>query len=131
MNSFCKIKIEIFFSIHPRFLSDPSQSIYHQLKGCLFKYSKSLNGFPLSFSLEGVTPWGQILDDGSVYVNTLVEFCVLKIVPGDSITSHEGLLMNVFPCIVDEDESFTGSFRFTGVEKGNKIQGTTIRAEEF
>lgn len=131
MTTFKKVRTEIHFSIHPRYLSDPSQSIYNQLNSYLFKYSRSIGGFPLSFSLEGVTPWGKINDDGSVYVNTLVDFCILKLIPNNIIRSEDGIVMNVFPCVVDGNQSYTGEFRVCNIEERNKIMGTTIALEEF
>ena len=128
MTSLVKAQIEIFFSIHPRHLANPSESIYTQLTQTLCKYSASIGGFPLTFDVLGVTPWGTINDDGSVYVNTLVEFLILKIEANDKATIAEGMLMNAFPCTVDGDEIFSGSFHVTKIE-GSKIIGTVLESE--
>jgi len=127
--SFEKIKVEIFIPIRPRLLSDPSTSIFQQLSKNLLRYSNSLGGFPMSFTIEGIFESGQILEDGSIYVNCLIDFCVLKIIPHEQMYCSNGALYGIFPVIVDEDNAYTGEFAVKGFSK-NVIIGTQKGIEE-
>lgn len=126
---FEKVKIEIYLAIRPKHLHDPSESIFKQLSKNLLIYSSTLGGFPLSFTIEGVFQSGRVLEDGSVYVNCLIEFCVLKIVPSATMYCTDGSLMGIFPVVVDDDEGYTGDFAVKGVAKG-KIIGRPSHQED-
>lgn len=130
MPHFARIKLQIYLPIAPKFLQDPSLCIHEKVSRLLLKYSKRISGIPLSFVIEGITPLGRILDGGGVYVNTLLEFCVLKIIPGNYISSVDGMYLNTFPCEVDKEDGHTGSFRVKSIERNGKIVGTNISEED-
>lgn len=125
---FEKIKLEIYIAIRPRFLNDPSTSIFQQLSENLLTYSHALQGFPLSFTIEGIFESGKMLENGAIYVNCLIEFVVLKIIPNSSMYCSNGTLYGIFPVLVDDNSAFTGEF--TVKEYKNSIIGTERRAEE-
>lgn len=131
MPNFSKVLIEIFLPIAPRSLLDPSSCVFHQLSKLMLKHSVILAGIPISFKIEGITPYGRILDDGSVYVNTLVELCVLKISPGDHVESNDGLYAGIFPCEVDGDDCYSGGLRVKSISGAGKIAGTNLSEDEF
>lgn len=131
MLPFASVRAEGFVPVLPRYLSDPSASIFLQFSRLLFCYSSELSGIPLSFTVEGVIPQGRILDGGSVYVNVLVTFCVLKIVPGTYLPAKDGLCMNIFQCVVDGSENYTGRFRIVDVQQPCRIIGTLLSVLEF
>ncbi len=131
MSKFYIIKATIYLTIYPKFLNDPFICIYKQLSKFLLTYSKTFDGIMLSFTIQGITPNGRILDDGSVYVNTLIEACVLKIKVGDKIQATDGMYMNTFSCEVDKEDSFNGEFIVKNIHINGKIIGTGIMEEEF
>ena len=130
MPRFTRIKLQMHLPIAPRFLQDPSLCIHEKVSRLLLKYSKAVDGIPLSFSIEGITPFGRILDGGCVYVNTLLVLCVLKMAPGDCISSVDGMYLSAFPCEVDKEDGHTGDFRVKSIEKNGKIFGTTISEDD-
>lgn len=131
MPGFAKIQLEIHLSIAPKFLQDPSECIFEQLSRLLLKYSTTLSGIPLSFRVEGITPHGKIMDDGSVYINTLTEWVVAKVSPGDCIDATDGMYMLTFPCEVDGDDSYQGRFRVKSIARPSRIVGTSRLESDF
>lgn len=128
--NFEKMKVEIYLAIRPKHLRDPSESIFKQLSRNLLVHSSVLGGLPLSFTIEGVFQSGRILEDGSVYVNCLIEFCVLKVVPSTAMYCMDGSLMGIFPVVVDGDEKYTGEFAVKSVTKGKIVGGKSSHQED-
>lgn len=131
MPSFVRTQIEIHLSIAPKSLQEPSECIFEHLSRLLLKYSRTLAGIPLSFQVGGITPYGRILDDGSIYINTLTEWVVVKIAPGDRIDATDGMYMLTFPCEVDGDDDYHGCFKVKSIEKSSKIVGTSVLETDF
>lgn len=127
--NFEKNRVEIYLAIRPRHLQDPSESIFRQLSKRLLMYSSVLSGFSLSFTIEGIFHTGKILEDGSVYINCLIDFCVLKITPGSVMFCTDGSLMGIFPVVVDDDVKYTGDFVVKSVTMG-KIVGKKLHQED-
>lgn len=130
MANFCVTKATVYLSIYPKLFNDPYQCIHKQISRFLLQYSKILSGILFSFNIEGIIPKGKILEDGSVYINTLIEACVLKIAEGDEIEAVDGMYMKIFTCVVDKEENFNGTFIVKKIEKNGKIFGTGINEEE-
>lgn len=122
-----RVKIEMSLPISPKYLDDPSTSIFKQLSKHLLLYSHILSGFPLSFQIEGVLPKGKILDDGSVYSVCLISFYVFKVTVGDVISCVDGCSLGIFTVQVEEEEDYTGDIIVKEIE-GDTIKG--IRKEE-
>lgn len=124
MTNFVKIQVEICLPIIPKLLNEPIICISNQVAYRLLRYSPTLNGVPLSFTIDGVTPHGQIEDDGSIYVSVLVSFCILRLVVGESIEVCEGMHMATFPCRVDDSNSYTGMMEIQSIQQPSMICGT-------
>ena len=127
--AFEKVQLEIYLLVKPRFLNEPSVGIFKELSQYLLKYSHILSGYPLSFEIEGVKPTGKILEDGSIYANCLISFCVFGVGKGSILTSVNGYVSGVFPVVVDGNENFTGDFMVKSVEETGLI-GTESKIEE-
>lgn len=119
--SFAKIQIEIYLVVKPRYLNEPAVGIFKDLSQYLLRYSRILSGIPLSFEIEGVKPTGKILEDGSIYANCLVSFCVFAVGPGSILHAIDGYVCGVFPVTIDENESFTGDFMVKSMEDSKLI----------
>ncbi|ELA42122.1 uncharacterized protein VICG_00763 [Vittaforma corneae ATCC 50505] len=126
---FEKVKMELGMSIRPKYLNDPSTSIFKQLCKHLLQYSYNLSGFPLSFTIEGVLPAGKILEDGSVYVDCLVSFYIFRVSPGDVLCSVNGNVCGIFSALVGNEENYTGDIIVKGVDR-DKILGMKSAMEE-
>lgn len=126
---FQKIKMELGLAISPKYLNDPSTSIFKQLSKHLLQYSNILSGFPLSFNIEGVLPAGKILENGCVFVNCLVTFCTFRVVPGDTLYCTDGIVCGIFNVSVEKEENFNGEITVTKINKDN-IEGIKCKSEE-
>lgn len=115
------IKIATPVEINPSLLSDPEKAINRKITSYLLKYSQKMEGIPLAFKVGGVTPTGMISpDSGGVLITTLIEYIVLKISPGSSITSIGGMVLGVFYVEVDGNEEYSGDFVVSEVKcRGN------------
>lgn len=127
--AFEKVQLELFLVVKPKFLNEPAVGIFKELSQYLLKYSHILSGFPLSFEIEGVKPTGKILEDGSIYANCLISFCVFGVGKGSILTSVNGYVCSVFPVVVDESDNFTGDFLVKSIEE-NRLIGTESKIEE-
>lgn len=114
---FEKVKMELGVAIRPKYLNDPSTSIFKHLCKYLLQYSYILDGFPLSFNIEGVLPAGTILEDGSVYVDCLVTFYIFRVSPGDVLCSVNGSVYGIFNTLVDGEESYTGDIVVKSIDR--------------
>ncbi|KAM0681814.1 hypothetical protein GINT2_000331 [Glugoides intestinalis] len=123
--SFEKVKLELELAIRPKYLNDPSTSIFKQLSRYLLQYSTILKGFPLSFEIEGVLPAGRILEDGCVYSKCRINFILFKVAPGDILDCIDGNICGIFKVKVDNEDSYNGEVTVKSVEDdiiiGNKI----------
>ncbi len=127
--AFEKVKIKLGIAIHPKYLNDPSSSIFKQLSKHLLQYTHIISGFPLCFNIDGVLPAGKILENGSVYVDGLITFYIFKVTPGDMLYSMDGTICGIFNALIEGEESYTGEMVVKGVEK-DMIIGTKISVEE-
>lgn len=124
-----KVKLEMKIQISPKYLDDPSTSIFKQLSKHLLLYSHILNGFPLSFEIEGVLPEGRILEDGSVCSICLITFYVFKTAVGDTISCVDGCAFSIFTVQVEDEEEYTGDVLIKEIE-GEVIKGVKANTEE-
>lgn len=114
--SFEKVKLEVELAIQPKYLNDPSTSIFKQLSRCLLQYSTTLKGFPLSFEIEGIVPAGRILEDGSVYTKCRINFLLFQVAPGDILDCIDGNVCSIFKVNVDNDDAYNGEVTVKSIE---------------
>lgn len=126
--SYEKVRAELGLAIQPEYLGDPSTCIFKQITKSLLQYSHPLQGFPLSFVIGGILPAGKILPDGSVYVDCLVTFYILRISPGDVVCSSEGTLCGIFGISVENEENYTGDVIVKRIEK-DVVYGIKVGSE--
>lgn len=132
--TFLKTKVEVFLPIRPRNLYDPSVDINKLLSNVLFIYSSKLNGFPICYSILGISSSGKILEDGKVYINCLIEFCIIKVVENLKMSCNDGYILGTIPVFIEDLEeekrnSFTGDF-FVKNSDNSKIIGISTAEPE-
>jgi hypothetical protein len=146
---FNSVKMEIFLVIRPKYLNEPAVGIFKDISQFLLKYSQILSGFPLSFEIEGVKPTGKILEDGSIYANCLINFCVFSVKPGTVLQSVDGYVNGIFPVEMTQEgndnfeaggnngvQRFTGDFVVKKIEEeklfgGRMVNGIEEEEDEF
>lgn len=127
---FQRLRTEITLAIRPKYLNDPSTSIFKQLQTYMLRYSSTISGFPLLFTVEGILPIGKILPDGCIRVVCLVGLCIFKVGIGDVLYSTDGMVCGAFNTLVDGNENYTGEISVKSI--GNDvIQGNAVIEEEF
>ncbi|KAI5168472.1 hypothetical protein PAEPH01_0160 [Pancytospora epiphaga] len=130
MLKFSKIQTEIALTIAPKFIREPFPCIFGCVSKMLLQYSSSLHGIPLAFTIDGVTPQGEIQDDGSVELGVLISYCVVLMAPGDVIRAEGGLFISAFSCQVNEDNNYNGDLRILKIESPAKIVGESFQLDE-
>ncbi|KAL6120718.1 hypothetical protein NUSPORA_02503 [Nucleospora cyclopteri] len=79
--TFKLIQAECFIPVSPKFLASAdsiSYALFQQLSTLLLQPIEEFNGKVVSFNVNGIVKESKIEEDGSILVNTRVEFLVFN-----------------------------------------------------